>query len=137
MCCNCYVGASLLTHTYSLQKLAMFFCYLYIIEKVPVRPSNVTIGSTGSHWAEVSWISADDDVTSSNFHIEYHQNGAEDGTMLSTNRIFPLLAECNMYSAIITDLIPASKYFFKVIVQNRNSANESEVKEFTTNEAGM
>ena len=105
------------------------------IGRTPFKPSNVAIRDRGSRWGEISWTSFDSDVNADSFIVQYQHTSNNTAVVLSTNRVYSS-SDGSTYSAIVTDLSPATEYSIQVTVHSGANTNMSEEIRFTTNNAG-
>ncbi len=93
----------------------------------------MAIRDRGSHWGEISWTSFDSDVNADSFIVQYQRTSNDTAVVLSTNRVYSS-SDGSTYSAIVTDLSPATQYNIQLTVHSGANTNKSEEIRFTTND---
>ncbi|XP_019852964.1 PREDICTED: Down syndrome cell adhesion molecule-like protein 1 isoform X2 [Amphimedon queenslandica] len=97
---------------------------------LPVEPQNVHLKSVGSHWIQIDW-EGHTHYSSTSFVIEYSEVGSGVSYSISVNES----SDNRLYTALLTDLLPATQYTIQVIANSIVGTNKSDVLDFTTNEA--
>ena len=114
--------------------------YIYIVGEPPLKPEDVGISSMGSEWVQLIWSTTKQDNDIWEYYIEYKRYGEE--LFQTTDRIYQSVdsvvsSNDKQYSAIVTDLHPATRYNVQLVVKTDTGTNKSDITVFTTRATGI
>lgn len=104
-----------------------------LVEKPPSEPEVPSVRALGSSWTEVYWELLNSS-SQQNYYIEY-TNTLTQEVQESTRVFSDLFATVSTYSAVLTDLHPATRYEYRVVAENAQGIRKGILSTFTTNEA--